>query len=108
MWVDELGLSHLDHFPGTQNVLYMVYCYLCIVAITLRLLTGEVGGLLGAKAGFEIVISHIFGKSTKFGGAIKSGVLIQWQKTQVLRTRADLGYSYALIPRAPHDLCKMT
>jgi hypothetical protein len=55
----------------------MVYCYLCIVAITHRLLTGEVGGLLGAKAGFEIVISHIFGKSTKFGGAIKSGVLIQ-------------------------------
>jgi hypothetical protein len=32
---------------------------------------------------------------TTLGGAIKSGVLIQWQQTKVLRTRADL--SYALV-----------
>jgi hypothetical protein len=48
----------LDHFPGTQNVLYIA----CV---------------LGANVAFEIVISRSFADLTKFGGAIKSGVLIQ-------------------------------
>jgi hypothetical protein len=36
-----------------------------------------VRGVLGANVAFEIVIFSSFGKLTKFGGAIKSGVLIQ-------------------------------
>ena len=36
-----------------------------------------VHGVLGANVGFGIVISHNFGKLTKFGGAIKSGILVQ-------------------------------
>ena len=51
-----------------------------------------VQGVLGANVDFEIDISKKEDKSTKFGGAIKSGVLIQWQQTKVLRTRADLSY----------------
>ena len=54
-----------------------------------------VQGVLGANVDFEIDISKKEDKLTKFGGAIKSGVLIQWQQTKVLRTRADL--SYALV-----------
>jgi hypothetical protein len=38
----------------------------------------QLQGLLDANVAFEIVISRSFGISTKFGGAIKSGVLIQW------------------------------
>jgi hypothetical protein len=36
-----------------------------------------VKGVLGATVAFEIVISRILGKLTKFGAAIKSGVLIK-------------------------------
>ena len=56
-----------------------------------------VQGVLGANVDFEIDILKKYTKLTKFGGAIKSGVLIQWQQTKVLRTRADLSYVYALV-----------
>jgi hypothetical protein len=43
----------------------------------LKLFFNHVQKIIGANVGFEIVISHILGKLTKFGGAIRSGVLIQ-------------------------------
>ena len=54
-----------------------------------------VQGVLCANVAFEIVISKKEDKLTKFGGSIKSGVLIQRQQTKVLWTRADL--SFALV-----------
>jgi hypothetical protein len=33
--------------------------------------------LLGAKVAFQVAISRSLGKLTKFGGVIKSGILIQ-------------------------------